>query len=398
MTDQEILWVFNAGSSSLKFSGFRWQADARELIRLFDGAIEDIGRPDGRIRWTDTRASTSVQPFFSQDLAQAGRYAFHAIHERGWGPPDGIGHRFVTGGPSHLNHQRIDGALTAAIEAAIPYAPLHLPAALAVFRAAREHYPQTAQVACFDTTFHRTLPAVAARFPLPRAWFEAGVRKYGFHGLSYEYIVSQLDPRRSGRTIIAHLGNGSSLAAIRDGQSIETTMGMTPAGGVMMATRPGDLDPGALLYLLKEGGLTVDQVDHLCNHEAGLKGVSNLTGDMEQLLASTDPAAQEAVEMFAYAVRKAVGALSAVLEGLDTLVFTGGIGEHAAEVRQKILEPLAYLGIRIDPAANRLPPPSVISDPQSPVVVRVIPTDENRVIAQHTHRLLHGVSDGPGAQ
>jgi len=398
MSDTEILWVFNAGSSSLKFSGFRWQGDApHALVRLFDGAIEDIGRSDGRIRWAEDHAPARTEPFRCQDVAEAAAHAMRVIRERGWGAPDGIGHRFVTGGPSHPDHQRIDDVLTAAIEAAIPVAPLHLPAALAVVHAARAQYPRIAQVACFDTTFHRTLPAVAARFPLPRAWFDLGVRKYGFHGLSYEYIVSQLDPRRSGRTIIAHLGNGSSLAAIHGGRSIETTMGMTPTGGVMMATRTGDMDPGVLLYLLTAGGLTLEQLDRLCNYDAGLKGVSNLTGDMEQLLASADPAAHEAVEMFAYSVRKAIGALSAVLSGLDTLVFTGGIGEHAAEVRKLILEPLEYLGIRVDAESNRSPHPSIISEPQSRVVVRVVPTDENLVIARHTHRLLHLPVSGGGA-
>lgn len=396
MKSDGILWAINVGSSSLKYSGFRWQArKPKTLTRLFDGTVENIGRSDGRMRWIEPGSEIQEQSFLCHDLAQAAHKALAQIQDHGWGPPDGIGHRFVTGGPFHRDHQRINDPLRTAVKTSIPFAPLHLPAALSVLHAVEEQYPKVPGVACFDTAFHQTLPTEASRLPLPRTWWTAGVRKYGFHGLSYEYIVTQLDPRQSGRVIVAHLGNGSSLAAIRNGASIDTTMGMTPTGGVMMATRPGDLDPGVLLYLLREGGLSVDQLDHLCNHDAGLKGVSNISGDMEQLLASTDPAASEAVSLYAYSVRKAIGALAVSMGGIDTLVFTGGIGTNAEAIRQQICSPLAFLGIHLETDVSLLQS-RVVSKANSPVEVLVIPTDENLMIARHTHRLLVNTIDGNG--
>jgi len=277
--------------------------------------------------------------------------------------PDAVGHRLVHGGPSLQAPARIDAAVLAALGEAVPFAPLHLPPAIAAIEAVAERHPQLPQVACFDTAFHRTLPEVARRFPLPERIDALGVRRYGFHGLSYEWAISQVGAR--GRVVIAHLGNGASLCAVRDGVSIDTTMGLTPAGGIMSGTRSGDIDPGVLLFLLER--MPVKEVARLVDRESGLLGVSGATSDMKALLASSDPRARLAVEMFCTQVRKAVGALAAALGGLDLLVFTGGIGEHAAPVRERICAGLAHLG---------------------GFEVRVVAADEERMIALHTARAV----------
>jgi acetate kinase len=249
------------------------------------------------------------------------------------------------------------------------------------------------QVACFDTAFHRTLPPVAQRYPLPRALHDAGVVRYGFHGLSYEYIMQALravDPdAANGRVIVAHLGNGASMAAVRDGQSIDTTMGFTPTGGLVMGTRTGDLDPGVLLYLLQTRGMPAEQVNTLVNRQAGLLGVSGISADMRDLLEreAREPAAAAAVDLFCYQARKFLGALAAVLGGIETLVFTGGIGEHAAPIRARICASFEFLGLEIDAGRNQQHAP-VISPDGASVTVRVIPTDEDRMIARHTYRLI----------
>jgi acetate kinase len=258
---------------------------------------------------------------------------------------------------------RIDGAVLEKLRAAVPFAPLHLPAAIGAIEAVAQRAPGVAQVACFDTSFHRTLPEVARRFPLPARIDAKGVRRYGFHGLSYESAVSAL--RLPARTVIAHLGNGASMCAVREGVCIDTTMGLTPAGGFMMGTRSGDLDPGVIVFLLER--MSRQQIEELVDRESGLLGVSGITSDMKALLASPDPRARLAVEMFCYQARKAVGSLAAALGGLDALVFTGGIGEHAAPVRELICDGLRHLGS---------------------FAVHVVPADEERVIARHVQRLL----------
>jgi len=275
----------------------------------------------------------------------------------------------------------------------IPLDPDHLPQALAAVAAVGRAFPALPQVACFDTAFHARMPRVAQTYALPRALEAEGVRRYGFHGLSYEYIMARLreiDPEAArGRVVIAHLGNGASMAAVRAGESVETTMGFTPTGGLVMGTRTGDLDPGVLLYLLQERGLDAAALSDLVNHEAGLLGVSGSSGDMQDLLAreATDERAAEAITLFCYQARKFLAAMAAALGGLDTLVFTGGIGEHAPAIRARLCNGLAFLGIALDGSRNAAGD-AVISAAGSAVTIRVVPTDEEVMIARHVTQVL----------
>jgi acetate kinase len=300
--------------------------------------------------------------------------------------PAAVGHRLVHGGPDHGAPERVDPALLAALARLVPLSPLHLPAELAAIEAVSQRLGDLPQVVCFDTAFHHTLPMVARRVALPAALFDAGIRRYGFHGLSYASIVGALPAERLRRAVIAHLGSGASMAAIRDGRSVETTMGFSPAGGLVMGTRAGDLDPGLLVYLL-DHGYDARRLDHLINHEAGLLALSETTSDMQRLLAerATDPRTALAIDAFCYHARKAIGALAAVLGGLDTLVFTGGIGEHAAEVRAEICHGLAHLGIALDAGRNAAGAPIISA---GNCEVRVMRTDEEREIARATRCVL----------
>jgi acetate kinase len=257
-----------------------------------------------------------------------------------------------------------------------------------MIEAVAAHFPELPQVACFDTAFHSRMPEVAQRFALPQKLWEQGIRRYGFHGLSYEYVVGKLGRELGRRAIIAHLGNGASMVALRDGLPVDTSMGLTPTGGFMMGTRSGDLDPGVIIHLLKTG-YSADQLEDLLDHQAGLLGVSGQTGDMKALLqkSQTDNAARMAVQMFAYQVRKFIGAYAAVLNGLDTLVFTGGIGERAAEVRAEICSDLEYLGVALDMAANSHNN-EVISPPGTKCTIRVVQTNEDLMIAHHTRAVV----------
>lgn len=275
----------------------------------------------------------------------------------------------------------------------MPLDPDHLPQALAAIDGMRRIYPSVPQVACFDTAFHRRMPPVAQLYPLPREIRDAGVSRYGFHGLSYEYIMHALREvdhiAADGRVLIAHLGNGASMAAVRGGTAVDTTMGFTPAGGLVMSTRTGDLDPGVLLYLLEVRRMSPQALNRLVNREAGLLGVSGASADMRDLLEreAADPWAAAAIGLFCYQARKFIGALATALAGLDTLVFTGGIGEHAAPIRARICDGMAFLGIRLDPHRNERHAP-IISTDGAPVTVRVMATDEDRMIARHTYRLI----------
>jgi acetate kinase len=347
---------FNCGSSSLKFAAFD-VSPGRE-------------QPLGGWQLDDVADHTAA-------LARA----IERLEAMGLGAPDAVGHRLVHGGPLHFAPARVDDAVMRELRSAVPFAPLHLPAALDVVEGVRARWPRTPAVVCFDTGFHAHLPAATRRLPIPRDLADRGLWRYGFHGLSYEFVMSALGAEaNAGRLIIAHLGSGASLVAIFEGRPLDTTMGLTPAGGVIMGTRTGDLDPGVLLYLMREGQ-DAAALDALVNHEGGLLAISETTPDMKTLLAhrATDPRADLAVSMFCLSVRKAVGALAAVLGGLDRLVFTGGIGEHAPEVRAEILGGLQHLG---------------------PFDVRVIPTDEDRVIARHTFATLAATAvlpiGGPG--
>src|SRR5579859_4136075 len=372
----------NGGSSSLKFAIYRI-SDAGEE-RVFSGAIEAIGAEGGRAWLRASDKALSDQSGSFPDHTEAVKTMFAALHKQGVEELAAAGHRIVHGGPKFTAPQLIDEGLKAALRELIPFAPLHLPSQVAMIEAVASHFPDLPQVACFDTVFHSRMPEVAQRFALPSKLWEQGIRRYGFHGLSYEYVVGKLGAELGQRAVIAHLGNGSSMVALRDGVSIDTSMGLTPTGGFMMGTRSGDLDPGVLLHLLRSG-YSAERLEALLNHEAELLGVSGKSSEMKLLLEKrkTDPAAALAVQMFCYQARKFVGAFAAALGGLDTLVFTGGIGEHAAEVRAEICSGLQHLGIELDGAANNRNA-EVISAAGSRCVVRVVETDEDLMIARHT--------------
>jgi acetate kinase len=304
-----------------------------------------------------------------------------------------IGHRMVQGGLQHMEPEQVSDQLLAALSKLVPLAPGHLPSEITAIRAFSQVFPKATQIVCFDTAFHQHMPFVARHYALPRRFWEQGLLRYGFHGLSCEYIMQTLQqtaPETArGRIIIAHLGNGASMTAVQDGRSIDTTMGLTPAGGLVMGTRPGDLDPGVILYLLKEQQLSADELNELLNKQSGLKALSGKMSDVEDLLASAPehPHAAEAIDLFCYQARKHAGALAAAMGGLDTFIFTGGIGEHAAEIRQRICEGLEFLGMHIDSTQNEQAA-ALISAPGSAVAIRVIPASEERMIAQHTRQWL----------
>jgi len=305
-------------------------------------------------------------------------------------PPAAVGHRIVHGGPRLAEPVVVTPAVLELLEAIVPLAPLHLPQGIAGIRTAMKLLPEAVQVACFDTAFHRSCPEVATRFALPRWCHDAGIRRYGFHGLSYEAVAGRL-PELAGevprRTVIAHLGAGASVCGLLDGRSVATSMGFTPLDGLVMATRCGSLDPGVVLHLLTERGMTAEAVGRMLRGESGLAGVSGISGDMRVLLASDDPAAREAVELFCYRAVREIASLAAALGGLDAVVFTAGIGEHSPEIREAIGGGLRWLGLEIDPACNAAGGPR-ISRGGSRVSAWVIPTDESGVIARHARRLL----------
>jgi acetate kinase len=383
LTARSILCL-NAGSSSLKFAVY-CMSDASEE-RVFSGAVEGIGVSGGSF-WLKGRDGQLLvdrkQAFPDQASALAAMFA--ALEGQGT-PLAAAGHRVVHGGPLFLEPQRIDGPMVARLQELVPLAPLHLPSQIAIVEEIAKRRPGLIQVACFDTAFHSSMPEVARRFALPRELWDQGVRRYGFHGLSYEFVVSKLGRNLGSRAIVAHLGNGASMVALKDSLPVDTTMGLTPTGGFIMGTRSGDLDPGVLLFLLRQGW-TAERLEAVLDRESGLAGVSALTSDMRTLLEKrvTNAHAAQAVAMFCYQARKFIGAFAAVLNGLDTLVFTGGIGERAAAVRREICSGLKHLGITLDDKMNAAHA-AVISTAKSACVVRVVETDEDLMIARHTRR------------
>ncbi len=367
MTPQLIL-VLNAGSSSLKFAVYA------DEVRLDRGVIERLEPGDAR------RALDEVL----RRIDGHGGLANVAA----------VGHRLVHGGGSFTAPTRLDDAALGALDALAPLDPDHLPAELAIVRAVRERAPTLLQVGCFDTAFHETLPRVARLLGIPRRFEAEGVRRYGFHGLSYQFLLDELrrgagDDVAGGRLELAHLGSGSSLAAVREGRCVDTSMSFTPNSGIVMGTRCGDLDAGLATYLLRRHGLAPDALDRLLSKESGLLGVSGVSADMRDLLAreATDPACADAVALYCHGVRKAVGALAATLGGVDTLVFTAGIGEGSAVVRARVCEGLAHLGVVLDEARNAAGL-AVVSREGSACPVRVVRTDEELVVARETQRIL----------
>ncbi|WP_225413714.1 acetate/propionate family kinase [Stigmatella hybrida] len=375
------LLVINSGSSSLKFGLYAARGEALH----FKGSAVHIGSAHGKLTIRDGAG----QQVFTEEVSHpsqevAFREAVSRLERFHPEAPVAIGHRLVHGGPHLRQHQALTPEVLQALEDATHFAPLHIPPALELIHAVRKRYPGVPQFACFDTAFHATLPEEASAYALPRAYREQGVQRYGFHGLSYESIVEQLRPEVPARTVVAHLGSGASFAALEHGTSVDTSMGLTPTGGIPMATRTGDLDPGVLLWLLRSARLDVDALESLVNHDAGLKGLSGGSPDMQALTeaaASGDTAAALAISVFTRSVAKTVGAYAAVLGGLDLLVFTGGVGENSHEVRQQVCARLGHLGIALDDAR---PPPA-----GSRCAVRVLPSDEEGRIAHHVRRLLH---------
>jgi acetate kinase len=385
---EHVILCINSGSSSLKFALY-CLGDLEET-RIAQGAVEGIGLPAGQlwIRDKDNGVLVDIRRDFPEHVAAAEAVS-EAAKNSGFPRPAAAGHRVVHGGPHHSAAERINASLLRELRELIPFAPLHLPSAIQGIDAVAARFPELPQVACFDTAFHRRMPEVAQRLPLSHDLWDEGVRRYGFHGLSYEYIVSTLGGAAQGRIVIAHLGNGASLAAVLNGRPLDTTMGFSPTGGLMMGTRSGDLDPGVLLHVMREKGVDASGLDDLVNERAGLLGVSGISSDMKVLLEQRQhvPRAAQAVELFCYQLRKHIGAMTAVLGGLDTLVFTGGIGEHATAVRWEVCRELAYLGISLDSQRNAAHA-EVISTPESTCRVLVIPTNEDLMIARQTRALL----------
>lgn len=389
----EFALVLNAGSSSLKFAVYRragtsdWQVATR-------GQIEGIGTaPRMSARDGD---GAPIQPLPLDPGLRDARDALETLADWlrasfGSASIRGVGHRVVHGGPRHAGPAIVTPELLAELRALVPLAPLHQPYNLAAIEAVAQRLPGVPQVACFDTSFHRGQPAVAELLPLPREICRGGVQRYGFHGLSYEYIASVLPevaPQiAGGRLIVAHLGSGASLCALRAGRSVDSSFGFTALDGLCMGTRPGALDPGVVLYLFQGLGMTTEQVESLLYRKSGLLGISGISNDMRVLLASDEPRARLAVDYFVYRAAKEIGALAAVLGGLDGLVFTAGIGENSAEIRRRICQASAWLGIELDAAANERGM-AHISSAASQVSVWQIATNEELMIARHTGRLL----------
>ncbi len=384
------LLAVNAGSSSIRFALFEAGAGLRKIR---DGKLERIGLPGTNLAARAPDGTTTRRDLDAADHRSAAAALIDWLTAEsliaGLGA---IGHRVVHG-MRRVEPALVTPALLAELRAITPYDPEHLPREIALIEdfAARIAAPQ---VACFDTAFHAALPTCAARLPIPRRYGDAGVRRYGFHGLSYAYLCEELrrlgEPAAArGRLILAHLGNGASMAAVRDGRSIDTTMGFTPAGGLVMSTRSGDLDPGLACYFARAEGRDAASFQTMVNHESGLLGISETSSDVRDLLAreADDPRAAEALEVFCYQARKWIGALAAALGGVDALVFAGGIGENAAPIRARICAELGFLGITLDEARNVRNEP-VISPAGAATAVRVVPTDEERMIARHTLAVL----------
>lgn len=385
------IFVLNSGSSSLKFGLFSPgnNSDVRPLAR---GSADGIGSDRGKIQLK----SSDGKPLYEQNQAidnQSHALQLVAVQLSAHNLPAAaaIGHRVVHGGPNLTTHQSITPLVLAELEAAAHFAPLHVPVALELIRESQRLFPNAAQFACFDTAFHRTLRESAARFPLPENFWQSGIRRYGFHGISCESILHALGENIPPRVIIAHLGNGASVTAVANEQSIDTSMGLTPTGGVIMGTRPGDLDPGLLVHLLQshkdDSTHRIYELAKLLDKQSGLLGISGLSSDMRQLreAAATNPRAKLAIEMFTRTAKKYVAGYVGLLGGLDLLVFTGGIGEHDAAARAEICEGLQCFGLIIDPEANRQNSKNIAGQ-KTTVAVNVLTSDEESQIARHVSR------------
>lgn len=389
-----ILLVLNAGSSSLKFSVFQLPGDG-ELQTIAVGQIEGLGNAphlkakdgNGRlladIRWDSGQLTTHAEALVQINALLRERFSGQHLL--------GVGHRVVHGGAEHSAPLLITPEALDTLATFIPLAPLHQPHNLAAIRALQQSHPGLPQVACFDTAFHRTQKEIGEYYGLPYEYYQRGVRRYGFHGLSYEYIAAALPSIApaiaDGRVIIAHLGSGASLCAIHQRRSVGSSMGFTALDGLMMGTRPGNIDPGIVLYLLQHEGLTPKQIEELLYKRSGLLGLSGISNDMRLLEASDAPRARLAIDHFVYRIQREIGALAAVLGGLDALVFTAGIGENSATIRRQVCTHAAWLGIDLDQAANERGE-TCLTRPGSAVSAWVLPTNEELMIARHTQAVL----------
>jgi acetate kinase len=390
-SDQPRVLALNAGSSSIKFALYQASSWAAPVLR---GKLEQRGSTEATLSWVETAGRSHQTDVRVTDRGKAAHMVEWLNSHSELSGVEGVGHRIVHG-REHAEPVRVTPGLLQELRESTAYAPDHLPLEIELMDAVGARYPEMPQVTCFDTAFHHDLIPAARLLPIPRRYYAKGVRRYGFHGLSYAFLLEELrrvaGPEAAlGRIILAHLGNGASMAAVHEGRGIDTSMGLTPAAGLTMSTRSGDLDPGLVSFLARTEQMTIAQFDRLVNHESGLLGVSEVSSDMRELLAreTGDTRAAEAVDHFCYQARKWVGAFAAALGGLDTLVFSAGIGEHSTPVRARICEGLGFLGIELDPARNAAHA-AVISTDASRVSVRVIPTNEELMIARSTARLLN---------
>jgi acetate kinase len=387
--DEQSILILNVGSSTLKFGLFPLAEGDDPFLH---GVLEYEGSVGGQLRLVDSRRRNTESPQLAATPESAPKALLSYLERSSlFENVKAVGHRLVHGGSKLCEPVVIDPAIRAQLEDVVPFAPDHLPTELRAIDEVARFAPGVAQVACFDTAFHSAMPRIARLFGLPRELSDSGVIRYGFHGLSYEYVVDTLRKRGElpARTIVAHLGNGASIAALRDGVSVDTTMGLTPTGGMVMSTRSGDLDPGILLYLLRSRGFSDDDVDDAIKHKGGLLGISDASSDMRDLLSTspTDPKAAEAIGVFCYQAKKFIGAYAAALGGLDALVFTGGIGERSPEVRARICDGLDFLRLEVDAALN-LENASTISATGSKVRVHTIKANEEAMIAKHTRQAI----------
>ena len=389
--DSRSVLSINAGSSSIKFALYEPAANLRVLLK---GQLDRIGVEGTSLSWTRSDGTRAERRVERVDRHETASFLIDWLDDNcPFTSLTAVGHRIVHG-LARTEPTQITSEILGELRRAAPFAPEHLPLEIELIEALHDRDPRRPQVACFDTAFHASMPRIARLLPIPRRYQGQGVVRYGFHGLSYAYLMEELArvagaEVAAGRVVLAHLGNGASLAAVKGGRSIDTTMGFTPASGLVMSTRSGDLDPGVVSFLAREGELTVAQFDRMVNHEAGLLGVSELSSDMKELLAreAEDPRAADAVALFCYHAKKWMGAFAAALGGLDTLVFSAGIGERSAAIRARLCEGLDFLGVELDHTRNE-DSQSIISTDRSRVAVRIIPTDEELMIARSVVRLL----------
>ena len=396
----ETILVVNAGSSSIKFQLFSVGA-GDQLQRRLKGQIEGIG-VHPRLLAKGVGGETLIDKTWpgadAADVPAALGKVVEFLRAEIGTLPTAVGHRVVHGGPDYSEPILIDDVLLERLQAFAPLAPLHQPNNLGPIRTLRQRQPQLPQIACFDTAFHRGHPEIADRYALPERFYQEGVRRYGFHGLSYEYVASQLPQVApeiaQGRVVVAHLGSGASMCAMHAGKSVESTMGFTALDGLPMGTRPGQLDAGIVLYLLTEKGMSAHEIEHLFYHDCGLKGLSGVSNDVRDLLASSDPRAKLALDYFVYRITLFAGMLGAAMEGIDAFVFTAGVGENAPAIRNAVAQRLSWLGLKLDPEANAKGA-GRISTEGSRVGCYVIPTDEELMIARHTLRVLRAQATTP---